>query len=457
MRNAKYLIAFCAMAMLSIGVANAQIVATPIEWSKYNTAPQSEPLSEQALKIYRTALKYTMNDWYNNVKKFADQSGEFLDFGATTEAAIRPVAHEAFSLALALRLNVYDEQTTGVTKQDATKIALQLIRSLAGRHKATSGEKVGWGNHWQSALWSAQAVEAAWLMWDDLSETDRQNVHKMAVYEADRLLGQKIPYYKDLYGKVIYKGDSKAEENAWNSNILVAASVIFPQHPNSNKWHKKALEFQLSAYATPSDRLLTCKINGIRPSEFLQGSNLEQDGTVVNHGIIHADYMVAIMHNTINTSLYSLAGLSAPRVSVFNGQRVYEALTNLRFDNKTMYVRNEKGQVTPQMYFPQGNDWGTGRQANYWLMDVMAHCFGWDRNVEPKAIEWANARCQKMAEMQNRNANGCYYKEGVENKFDTREEFFTAQIALGYLILWTENNRMTKLTNKAENKKLTRK
>lgn len=53
----------------------------------------------------------------------------------------------------------------------------------------------------------------------------------MAVDEADRLIDYEVPYYRDANGNVVFKGDSKAEENSWNSTILVIAAAMMPEHP----------------------------------------------------------------------------------------------------------------------------------------------------------------------------------------------------------------------------------
>lgn len=190
-------------------------------------------------------------------------------------------------------MNIYDASITHVSIEETYRIAIRLISSLAYRHKANMGEKEGWGKEWQSAWWTAQTIFAGWMLWDKLSEVDRMNVYRMTVCEADHFLDYKVPYYKDLDGKVIYKGDSKSEENAWNSDLMVFASVMFPNHANCSRWHQKALELQISAYASPSDKQKKKTINGLRLDHFLQGSNMEEDGTIVNHGRVHVDFPFA--------------------------------------------------------------------------------------------------------------------------------------------------------------------
>lgn len=421
----------------------------PVPWEKWNLSPLKGSFEEEVMAIFRNANKYAVNDWYHQVKRFSRQKEKYLDFGGITEHHIRPVAHEAFALGVALKLNVYDKGITGVSAEKAEDIVLRLVTSLAFRHRANQTGKA-WGGQWQSALWAAQVATTGWMWWDRLAPADQEKLCRMAVDEADRFLGTEVPYYKDRTGKVIYKGDSKAEENAWNSNILVVAAVMMPAHSHRQAWLQKALEFQISAYAAPSDIESKRKINGIRLNIFLQGSNLEENGAVVNHGIIHADYMCAIMHNTLNAWIFGLAGEKAPQASLMNGDKVYYALTEYPFaPGKTMYVKGEQGEATCRMFFPEGNDWGTGRQDGYWLMDILADSFGWDKASSVKAREWARARHRKMLGMQARHTDGRSYGEQAENSFASREEWFAAQIAFGYLGLWEKANKMVRFTNKA--------
>lgn len=450
MKRARLLCFF--MCFCSLGYAeHLRETVKPVDWEKWDTSPLKGEFEKEVLMIFRNANKYAVNDWYHKVKKFAVQQGEYLELGGTTEHAVRPVAHEAFALAVALKLNVYDPEMTGVAWEEATKKTVRLIGSLAHRHKVNQAGQ-GWGDQWQSALWAAQAATAGWLLWEQLPDRDQEQVCRMMEYEANRFLGMKVPYYKDRSGKIIYEGDSKAEENAWNSNILVIAAVMMPQHKHVADWLQKALEYQISAYAAPADMVSKQKVNGIRLDTFLKGSNIEDNGAVINHGIIHADYMCAIMHNTLNAWIFGLADKKAPEASRMNGEKVYYALTEYEFvPGKTMYVRGEQGEATCRMFFPEGNDWGTGRQDGYWLMDILADSFGWDKASSVKAMEWAAARNRKMLEMQARNPDGRSYAGKAENSFASREEWFAAQIAFGYLGLWEKANKMVHFTNKPLN------
>lgn len=435
-RLAAVLSAVFALALLPARPKTA-VKVQQIKASQWRQRQPQDSVSVKTRQILEHCCKYALNAWRNDVKHFTQQTGTYYDFGGRQEKHIRPVSHEAFVLAMSLRLGICSPKVTGVGQKEALRFTEKLIASMAWHHKANSGEK-GWGDQWQSALWAAQGAEAAWFLWDKLSEQTRNLVLKMLIHEADRFIGYQVPYYQDKEGRIVTPGDTKAEENAWNSNILTIACDMLPRHPHFQQWFEKNRELQISAYARSSDLKRHETVDGVMLSEILQGSNMNEDGTVVNHNRIHPDYMVAFMHNATNVLLDRLARRQPLASSTFNGDIIYQALTNLPFgsEKRTIYCRDGNGQATSKMYFPEGNDWGTGRQANYWLMDVLAHEFRFDRNVRPSAYAWAAARTDTMLEKISQSTSGRYFNSKKENSFDTAEEFFAAQIAWGYLALW---------------------
>ena len=377
-----------------------QVVPVPSE--KWNRPFPQGTFSDDVRYMLRMNNKYTLNKWYYEIKRFQDQTGDYLDFGGKMEHFIRPVSHHVFTLSVCLKLQVYDPAVTGVSEKQASDRLVRLIRSVAYRHKANSGED-GWGDQWQSALWASQVAQAAWLIWNRLPASDQELVCRMMVHEADRFMDYQVPYYRDLDGNIISKGNTRAEENAWNSNILTIATAMMPGHEHYDRWMWKNIELQISAYAMPEDVRKSTLIDGIPLNKILKGSNMNSDGTVVNHDIMHPDYMTAFMHNGINVWVYELAGKSVLQSSLYNGEVVYHALTERLFNGKTMYQKTADGKASSSIYFPEGNDWGGKRQANYWLMDIMAHVFGWDRDAAVKGLEWASARNTEMIAMLNRD------------------------------------------------------
>lgn len=419
-------------------------LVVPPDWNRLNPSSMTGDFEEGVRKMLLTANKFALNAWYADRKGFDRQSGEFLDFGGRIEAHIRPVAHQVFALAVSLKWNVYSPDAAGLPRDEAVRRTVRMVRSLCHHHKANEG-KEGWGDAWQSALWASQAALAGWFLWDELDAPGKTELVRMLEHEANRFLAYKVPYYQNKAGKILTPGDSKAEENAWNSTILVAANVMMPRHPNWQAWNDKAIELQVSSYSAPGDWEREESLNGFALNR-LNGSNINQDGTVINHNLVHPDYMTAIMGSSTNAWIYSIGGMNAPAGALFNGDRVYRALTDLDVGGgKTMYA-SQNGLPTSNMYYPQGNDWGYGRQANYWLMDIMADLFHWDGASSIKGRSWAVARQQEMQRMQSRSTTGQYYQSPGEDKFDSREEWISYHLAFAYLGLWLHRNGMVDFT-----------
>ncbi|MFH1268599.1 MAG: hypothetical protein ABIK89_22980 [Planctomycetota bacterium] len=106
-------------------------------------------------------------------------------------------------------------------------------------------------------------------------------------FEANRFLapGYRVPYWNGQ------GGDTKAEENAWDSMIFHVAVAMMPEHPHVLRWKKVAGKLMASAYARKQDMQDETVLDGKPLADWLDGYNVREDGVVVNHGFFHPDYM----------------------------------------------------------------------------------------------------------------------------------------------------------------------
>jgi hypothetical protein len=81
-----------------------------------------------------------------------------------------------FILAVALRTGVFSESEVGVSRQECLDRARRMIKGLTAVHKANGDARLGWGDHWQSALWATLVCQAGWMLWDDLDLETRRMV-----------------------------------------------------------------------------------------------------------------------------------------------------------------------------------------------------------------------------------------------------------------------------------------
>ncbi|MFB9953515.1 hypothetical protein [Cellulomonas denverensis] len=103
----------------------------------------------------------------------------------------------------------WDTSIIGLTPTQGAARIVRWVRSLAYRH--SSNMPGGWGRVWQSALWAAQTGHAAWLMWDHLSDGDKQLVVNMVVDEADNPYQQFPAFWMTAVSVEARPGNSGAE------------------------------------------------------------------------------------------------------------------------------------------------------------------------------------------------------------------------------------------------------
>jgi hypothetical protein len=380
--------------------------------------------------ILQRSDRYCVGTWYP--QHYGQQTGTYLDFGGTGEASIRPAAAAAFGLAVSLCTGAFDPATAGVSAADARSVCVKLVRSLAYRHRSNAAG--GWGWEWQTNLWAALAAQAAWLVADGLPADQQQMLAGMVQSEADWRLSQVIPYWKNRAGTELTPGDSKAEESSWNAMLLQAAVVMMPAHPHRGAWLLNCRKLMISAFSDETDLSSNEVVDGINVSRFLNGWNINRDGTVVNHNRIHPDYMTTVVHDLQAVCLFALAGYAPPQSTFHNADIVYAALTSKNFASPpydtpggTIYRRG-----LPDLYYPQGNDWGTGRRMHAATIDVMMGAFG----LAPGAYEWAQLHGSEVARMQRRSTTGQTYVAAGEDTYPGREQWVAMHAAWAWLSLW---------------------
>lgn len=444
---------FCLIAViLTIGFfspTNSSVSASSFVVQPPEIDTSLNPNDENAERIKAILLntnKYALTTWWNENNFYVDKNN-YIDFGGTTEHFIRHPAAMSLGLATSLSFDIYDSEITGVSLLEAKNKTIQLISSLAYRHKANT--RGGWGDHWQSAHWAHFAGFAGWLLWDEFSAKDQEYIRKMVEYEADRFISYEVPYWKNGHGEEIYRGDTKAEENAWNAQILQLATAMMPDHENWNAWMKKNVELMISAAARPSDLHNDTIYHGLPIKDWIVGTNINEDGTVINHGFIHPDYMEFIVFNNTAALTATLAKQSTPKAAFFNSDIVYNSFMGLDFPSPpyeepggTIYVED-----SPDIYYPQGNDWGTHRRMNFATIDAFAAVFDYDELAETDGSYWEALHAQKVLDMQNRHEDGRTYSTYQEDTYRGREEWVAHHAAWTWIAKWVGNSGRLKLTN----------
>lgn len=314
-----------------------------VDWSKYAsmTGVQSGDLFGQAissvLQQQSTYLYSTVQSKHSIVNLNGVQAYNPL-FANGFESALRPLSSFAWTNATMIKTGIYNPAAAGLSQSAALARTELAIRGVALTHRSNnSSSSTRWGQglararSWQAALWASQNAEAAWMLWDSLGGTTKDAVTNMVRYEANAFIDYSVPYWKNPNGSTNFAGDTKAEENAWNSRILAVAQAMLPNDPNVDLWRQKASELMVSAYSRQSDLSSTAIVDGQQVKQWLNGYNTLNDGIVINHDLVHPNYIMA--HSLTYTTLIdaSLAGQYIPESAFFNAQVSWDALTEIPF------------------------------------------------------------------------------------------------------------------------------
>ena len=477
--TAVFLFVICLCFVFSAGYAPAEVAA--------ETNGGREPIDHSAelVEIMNLNLRYILNTWWPSEKDYVyaaatsmnsdqqlteerraairDSARAFADWRDVdefpilylsreqAENGIRPVSHAIYCIALALHYGYYDEEIAGVSGEDAEAMCIKLINSVVEEHRSNhpdDQEDRYWGDSWQSPLWAENIGLGAWLLRDSMKPEDYAKAERMVLNEADRMAYDfEIPYYQDENGKIIYPGDTKGEEIAWSAKILALACAMFPDSEKLPDWSDKLERMLVSSTAMQEDLGSERIVDGRKVGDLINGSNVNEDGTVVNHDLVHIDYMATIYEEMGDTIVvYKIAGEPVPEAATFNLDKIYRGLIDVdlgKYDEsragKNFYLRDENGQPTGEVTMPGKNDWGKPGYAIYYLCDVMTDRLDLDTDIEEtyKAHVWEELHYEKMRDQVRRETDGGitgqFFQPG-ENSFVSGELFMMHNLAEAYVL-----------------------
>ncbi len=295
-------------------------------------------LSREYLRRLVRYLNYSLpkiTDWHYAPDCRYHKRDDHLEHGVRQNAVV------AFAYSSML-LGTWDEAgasfheaPVGVSRKKVEEDLIQLLRYITITHKANflpTGDGEPWGDHWQSAHWANFAGQAAWHVWDDLPDDIKLMTVRMLMYEANRF--NKRPPDS---GVLI---DTKAEENAWNSQIIALAACMLPGHPNNEIWSEQAIVWMLNSLIREADRDESRIVDGKPVKERVKAVTIHPDFTLENHGRVHPDYMACGYLKLRNAHLYRAAGKPVPASCFYGLQETFDILYHLTAINGSFFYVN---------------------------------------------------------------------------------------------------------------------
>jgi hypothetical protein len=281
------------------------------------------------------------------------------------------------------------------------KSATSLEWARRGIDYLTRGHKSGnaacadgqrWGIAWQSSWWTAKLAFGAKLVWNELSDEQRERVRTVVAAEASHLLSH-VPPTGMCW-------DTKAEENAWDTEILAAASALtLPDDPLAARWIEQLHMFAVNALSRAVDRDDARLVSGKPLRDRISSCNVFHDYTIENHGSCHFCYVASPLDSlTWARAAFMLAGRDAPESLSHNVKPFWEKHKSLFLDERFAYAG--------------GQDWSRYTYGEYFIVPV---CVAMQQQfADPDAAAIELARAKRLHREQSRNGEtGAFFGSRV--------------------------------------------
>lgn len=395
-------------------------------------------LKVSAAKTTNNSLKFLHTTWWNanystNPTNYdtivMPKTGKFST-SVTTEVTIRSQAMAAYATALALGGKYYDPQITTVPEATARLHTVGWINGMANHYKVSNS----WGHNEFAALLLDYTALAAKQVWDSLPAVTKDILNGAVRDEANYWSTRAPLYYMDNTGKILYPGDTQSETVGMVGNLLLMASRAYSDVADTetvSKWENQARLYQLASYASPSQVGTDPRING---------SNINNDGTVTNHNHLAVDYTFAYGEfMQTNQVIANQSKTLLPEEALNNFNLIWNAATKTNFTyptynglatypfGGTILRKDNAGNSIAAIYYPQGPDTGTAMAGSeYKFKPIGMAIEAFLKNGDETGYGWAKAFQQYVLNQQSRHSNGRVF--AAEELTSVEYESFVAML-----------------------------
>lgn len=334
-------------------------VSSPTEGVISHEFVEESAMQQDLLQMLANSLTYAHNIWYDCAAP--NSKGETCGYfkansaGQSNEDGVRTNAD--FSMICAFLCKYGKGKVTlpeGVTwdmVKDMKSLVFGYSTHKANKFKITSDNKY-WGSvsnadHvWESSLWATSLAYASYFLNEELDESQKTYIYNMIKAECNYELERSIP--------TGYNGDTKAEENGWETNILSCALGLYPDDALAPKWFDRLRAFAINCYSHVDDAQNTTVIDPEYDETTVQdlyiGKNLYDDYTLQNHNYFHTSYQNVVMQEL---------GESHLALHLFQGGNPKWKTNALMHNNQKVMdeVLCRLALADGELAMPNGNDW----------------------------------------------------------------------------------------------------
>ena len=356
------------------------------------------PVAHIYLDCLRDFEGYAESIWHDAVEP--PESGFFGDGRSAGNGGIRGSCGVCVAYATLVRADAPGDQERRLSRLEAA-LRYAAMTHVTGSARCMDGKT--WGSTWQSALWAGSLGFATALVEDRIDPEVVAAVRQVVAAEADRLAG--IPPATG------FRGDSKAEENAWNSNAPSLAAAWMHDDARAAEWLATARRYLVNAYTVESDAS-----GPLAP--WVTTVTLHPSFACENHGFFHPTYQL-VSGMSLGDS-WVMARLTRPDVAraiepfaEHNVMPVWNCLTPFLLDSG-------------ELAYPAGLDWALHGYGQISYLAWIA------RHFEDPVATWAEGRVARlMALRQKLNGDGRFTGDSVPDGF-YREAVMARRVAFSY-------------------------
>ena len=304
---------------------------------------------------------------------YPTNAGYWGDGGNSGNGGIRGLG--GIAVAYAVLVNAQPGSPANATRIAHITQALNYAAQshVTGGKETVNNGKWGWssgteatctsqsGVDWQSAEWSGSLGLACILVQSNLPAQTIADVQAVIASEATHRAG--IPPCT----RILSDGDTKAEENAWDGNVLALAAAWLTNNANAATWLTAAKSYLANTYTVSEPDLVTPNTTGDPLASWISTVTIFPSYALENHGFYHPTYeMVAGMSGGDSLLMAQLVNTNiAAQLQVFAEHNVMAVWTN-NLDNLVM----DSGDFA----YPAGVDWSVHDfEQNSFITWIAAH------------------------------------------------------------------------------------
>ena len=328
----------------------------------------SYPTADDYTRIIGRFPRYAERGWHAAYQ--GDAGLGYFGDGRSDENGQRTLANFTLSYAWLATNPGYNPTESGVSQATLKAHALAAIRyrlrtHVVGDLKCADGKP--WGDHWQSAWWVSRMVPAVLRLKADLTPAELALFDKVVQHEANRHIG-----LKPRFGEY---GDTKAEENAWDAEVVAWALNLYPKHEKAAGWRAALDTLCFNTLSVAADMNNTTVVDGKPINKWTGGPSIHPDFTIENHGPFHICYQICPQHS-LAWAWYAFASnkRAAPQAVYHNLPQTWSRLKQFALWNgRFAYVG--------------GKDWPRYAYGMYFILPALVHMQTVYRDADARLIE----------------------------------------------------------------------